>query len=418
VSELRVSRERLWDSIVETSKFGATPAGGMNRLTLSDDDKLARDWFVAACRDVGCTVTVDDVGNIFARRPGRDNSRLPIAIGSHLDTQPMGGRFDGVAGVLCGLEVLRTLDGAGHMTESPIEVINWTNEEGSRFAPTMIASGVFAGIYTSEFARGVKDRDGKTFGGELERIGYLGTTPAGNHPLDAYFELHIEQGPILYDEGTTIGVVTGAQGQLWYEITVTGRAGHAGSTPMHLRKDAMLACARITEAVNSIAKAHGPAGVGTVGLVELKPNSRNVIPGEAFLTADLRHPDGGRLRSMGAELEAAVGRVAVETDTSIEVRNVFDLPPMQFDAGCVSIVRDAVEGLGYSHRDLFSGPGHDAVYVARVAPAAMVFVPCERGLSHNEAEYATPEDLEAGANVLLHALLERDGRATGGGADV
>jgi len=412
VNELRVNRDRLWDSIVETSQFGATPAGGMNRLTLSDEDRMARDWFVEACKAIGCTVISDDVGNVFARRPGTDNSRSPIAIGSHLDTQPQGGRFDGVAGVLSGLEVLRTLDEAGYKTTSPIEVINWTNEEGSRFAPTMIASGVFAGIYSSEFAHGVKDRDGKTFGGELQRIGYLGETPAGNHPLAAYFELHIEQGPILYDEGTTIGVVTGAQGQLWYEIAVTGRAGHAGSTPMHVRSDAMLACARITEAVNAIAKAHGPAGVGTVGLVELKPNSRNVIPGEAFFTVDMRHPDEGNLRSMGAELDAAVVRVSTETETSIEANNVLDLPPMRFDAGCVSVVREVAQSLGYSHRDLVSGPGHDAVYVARVAPAAMVFVPCERGLSHNEAEYATPEDVEAGANVLLHAVLELDRRSS------
>ena len=299
MNEFRVSRERLWGSIVETSKFGATPAGGMTRLTLSDEDRMVRDWFVQACKAVGCSVTVDDVGNIFARRPGKDNSRAPIAIGSHLDTQPQGGRFDGVAGVLSGLEVLRTLDAAGHMTTSPIEVIDWTNEEGSRFAPTMIASGAFAGIYSSEFAHGVKDRDGKTFGGELKRIGYLGEIPAGKHPLAAYFELHIEQGPVLYEEGTTIGVVTGAQGQLWYEITVKGRAGHAGSTPMHVRSDAMLACARITEAVNAIAKTHGPAGVGTVGLVELQPNSRNVIPGEAFFTVDMRHPDESNLRSEG-----------------------------------------------------------------------------------------------------------------------
>ena len=418
MNELRVNRDRLWDSIVETSKFGATPAGGMNRLTLSDEDRMARDWFVAACKAVGCSVTVDDVGNIFARRPGTGNSRPPIAMGSHLDTQPMGGRFDGIAGVLCGLEVLRTLHAAGHTTTSPLEVIDWTNEEGSRFAPTMIASGVFAGIYTSEFAHSVEDRDGKTFGGELKRIGYLGEVPAGNHPLAAYFELHIEQGPILYGEGTAIGVVTGAQGQLWYEISVTGRAGHAGSTPMNVRSDAMLACARITEAVNAIAKAHGPAGVGTVGLIELKPNSRNVIPGEAFFTVDMRHPDEGSLRSMGAELDAAVGRVSAETDTSIELRNVLDLPPMQFDAGCVSVVRETAGSLGYSHRDLVSGPGHDAVYVARVAPAAMVFVPCERGVSHNEAEYATPEDIEAGANVLLHAVLEMDKRLNGGGSDV
>jgi len=406
--ELRVNGERLWHTIIETARFGGTPGGGVTRLTLSDADREARDWFVAQCRALGCTVTVDEVGNIFARRAGRDNARPPIGFGSHLDTQPSGGKFDGIAGVLSGLEVMRTLTDNGVVTDSPLELIDWTNEEGARSAPTMIASGAFAGIYTTEYAHGLKDRQGHTFRGELERIGYLGDRPAGGHRPAAYFELHIEQGPILDQEHVTIGVVTGAQGQRWYDVTVTGRDSHAGSTPMAARKDAMLACARITDGVNRLALAHAPSGMATVGLVEVRPNSRNVIPGHVFFTVDLRHPDGAVLTRMHEEYGALVGRVAAETRTDIVSECVMDLPPTRFDERCVETVRNAAERLGYSHRDIVSGPGHDAVNVARVLPAAMVFVPCIGGISHNEPEAARPDELAGGANVLLQAILEYD----------
>ncbi len=413
MNELRVNGERLWNTIIETGKIGATPRGGITRLTLTDLDREVRDWFVGACKAAGCSVSVDEVGAIFARRAGLDDSRDPIAIGSHLDTQPLGGRFDGIAGVLTGLEVLRTLEEKGYRTTAPLEIINWTNEEGSRFSPAMFASGVFSGVYTRDFVYNTRDRKGKTFLEELERIGYRGEVPAGNHRLAGYFELHIEQGPVLESEGMNIGVVTGAQGQLWYELTATGRASHAGSTPMPMRKDGMLACARITEGVNRIALNHPPAGMSTVGLIEVTPNSRNVIPGQVFFTVDLRNPDEEVLLAMGREIDALVNQVAGETRTEIVMQNVLNMMPMMFDETCVSVVRDAAEGLGYRHRDMVSGPGHDALYIARVAPTSMVFIPCEGGVSHNEAESVRPEDMTAGANVVLQGVLEYDRRIAG-----
>jgi len=408
MQSLRVNGDRLWSTVIETARFGGTPGGGVTRLTLSDEDKQARDWFVAQCKALGCSIAVDEVGNIFARRTGRDNTRAPIAFGSHLDTQPSGGRFDGIAGVLSGLEALRTLHEHGIVTNSPLELIDWTNEEGSRFAPTMIASGTFAGIYTTEYAHSLRDRQGNTFGGELKRIGYLGDRPAGDHRLAAYFELHIEQGPILDQEGITIGVVTGAQGQRWYEVTVCGRDSHAGSTPMPVRRDAMLACARITDGVNRVALDHAPLGMGTVGLVEVRPNSRNVIPGHVFFTVDLRHPDRQVLDGMHEEFERLVARIAAETHTDIASECVLDLKPTHFASKCVDTVRAVTECLGYSHRDIISGPGHDAVNVSTMTPVAMVFIPCVDGISHNEIEATRPESLAAGANVLLHAVLEYD----------
>ncbi len=413
MQDLSVNGERLWETIVETGKIGATPEGGITRLTLTDLDREVRDWFAGACKAAGCSVTVDEAGSIFARRAGKDNSRDPIAIGSHLDTQPLGGRFDGIAGVLSGLEILRTLEENGYTTESPLELINWTNEEGSRFSPAMLASGAFSGIYTLDFIYSTRDREGKSFREELERIGYLGEAPVGDHRLAGYFELHIEQGPILESEGLTIGVVTGAQGQLWYELTVTGRASHAGSTPMPVRKDAMLACARITVGVNRIALDHPPAAMSTVGLVEVTPNSRNVIPGRVFFTIDLRDPDEQVLLRMERETDSLVKQTGGESRTEIAMENVLKMMPMKFDETCVNVVRDAAERLGYRHRDMVSGPGHDALYIARVAPAALVFIPCEGGISHSEAESVRPDDLTAGATVLMHAVLEYDRRLAG-----
>jgi N-carbamoyl-L-amino-acid hydrolase len=406
--DLRVNAERLWSTIMETAKFGGTEKGGVCRLTLTDTDRQVRDWFVSACESIGCTVTIDEMGTIFARRAGKDNSLPPIAIGSHLDTQPTGGKFDGILGVLSGLEVLRTLNDTGYETNAPLEVIDWTNEEGSRFTPPMMASGVFTSIYQQDWVYAIKDRDGKEFGKELARIGYRGNVKCGDHALGAYFELHIEQGPVLETENKMIGVVLGMQGQSWYEVTVTGRESHAGSTPIRLRKDALLASARMIEAVHQVALDHAPLAVSTVGLVEVRPNSRNVIPGSVFFTVDLRHPEDSILQEMDRELKEAVEKAARDTDVEVKLKNNWSSPSVKFDEECISEVRAAAEALEYRHRDIVSGAGHDAAYIARVAPTAMIFIPCRNGISHNEIEKTEPEQVAAGANVLLKAVLGHD----------
>jgi len=403
-----INAERLWDTIMETAQMGRTVRGGICRLTLTEPDREVRNWFVKTCQSIGCTVTVDEMGNIFARRPGKDSMRRPIAMGSHLDTQPSGGKFDGVFGVLSGLEVLRTLNEHNYITSAPLEVISWTNEEGSRFNPPMLASGVFAGVFYRDFAYAREDRDGKKFGEELEHIGYRGQTKCGDHELGAYFELHIEQGPVLESENITIGVVTGVQGQRWYEVTVTGCESHAGTTPMNLRRDAMLACARMVQAINVIALNHAPLAVSTVGLVEVKPNSRNVIPGSVFFSVDLRHPDDAVLSEMDKELRKMVKKVAKDMAIEAKLKNTWNSPSMKFDKKCIDLVRTAAEESGYSHHDIVSGAGHDAVYLARVAPTAMIFIPCEKGISHNETETIRPEHAAAGAKVLLNAVIAYD----------
>lgn len=408
LDDLRINPDRLWASIMETAAFGGTDKGGVCRLTLTDTDRQVRDWFVKECRSIGCTVAVDEMGTIYARRSGKNNSLSPIAIGSHLDTQPTGGKFDGIAGVLSGLEVLRTLNDAGYETVAPLEVIDWTNEEGSRFTPPMMASGVFAGVYQKDWVYAIKDRHGNEFGNELARIGYRGGVKCGDHELAAYFEMHIEQGPVLETENRMIGVVNGMQGQSWYEVTVIGRESHAGSTPMPLRKDALLAGARMVAAVNQVALDHAPLAVSTVGLLEVSPNSRNVIPGFVFFTVDLRHPEDSVLREMGGEFERAMEKVARDSDVAVELDNNWATPSVKFDSGCINNVREAAEGLGYSYRDIISGAGHDAIYIARVAPTAMIFIPCASGISHNEAEKTELEQVAAGANVLLRAVLTRD----------
>ncbi len=409
-ANIAVNAERLWATIMETARIGATPKGGVKRLTLTDLDKQVRDWFRAACEAAGCTVTIDDMGNMFARRPGRDNSLPPIAMGSHLDTQPTGGKFDGIIGVLSGLEVIRTLNDLRMETNAPIEVVNWTNEEGSRFAPAMLCSGVFAGVFTRAYADSRADREGKTFGEELDRIGYRGTEPAGAHKLGAHFEVHIEQGPILEAEGKTIGIVTGVQGMRWFEVTVTGAESHAGSTPMPLRHDAMLAAAKMIQVVGEVAEKFAPSAVGTVGLVECRPNSRNVIPGEVFFTIDLRHPSDNVVGEMEHLVRDAIAGIVADGKVSAQVERVWDSPAVHFNEDCIGAVARAAEAYGYPARRIVSGPGHDSAYVARVAPTSMIFVPCEGGLSHNEAEKSEPEQVTAGANVLLRAVLDTDQR--------
>ena len=408
-TNLRADGARLWASIMEMAKIGALPGGGCGRLALTDDDKRARDLFASWCEQAGCTVTVDEMGNMFARRPGRNPDLHPVAAGSHLDTQPHGGKFDGIFGVLAALEAVRALNDAGVETEAPIEVINWTNEEGSRFAPAMIASGVFAGLFERDFAYRLESPEGDRLVEELERIGYRGSEPCGEHPLGALFEAHIEQGPILEAAGVPIGVVTGAQGQRWYDIEVLGRDSHAGTTPMPARKDALTAAARMAVALEEIVLAHAPHAVGTIGQLDVSPNSRNTIPGQVRFSVDIRHPESDTLTVMDARIHESFAGIAQRAGVEVTVDQIWEKPPIEFDAGCVDAVRQAAAGMGYDHRDIVSGAGHDACQVCTVAPTGMIFVPCEDGISHNEVESATPEDLEMGCNVLLHAMLAMAG---------
>ncbi len=407
MKNIHINGERLWQSLMEMAAIGATPKGGNCRLALTDLDKQGRDFFIAWCKDAGCTISIDGMGNIFARRAGRDPNRAPVLCGSHLDTQPTGGRFDGVLGVLAGLEIMRTLNDHAVETDAPLEVVCWTNEEGSRFSPAMMGSGVFAGVFNEIEIKASKDEDGVSLGDELVRIGYAGDMPVGGRNIGAYFELHIEQGPILEAEEKTIGVVTDAQGQRWYEINITGQESHAGPTPMPVRKDALVSAAKIIQEVNRIGHAFPPNACATVGHMVSSPNSRNVIPGHVFLTVDFRHPDADILLEMDGLLKGFCTETASADGVKIEVTDFWQFAPTPFDPACVGAVRDGAAVSGYSHRDICSGAGHDAVYMAQVAPAGMIFIPCEDGISHNEIENATPEDCTAGTNVLLHALLSR-----------
>lgn len=409
-ANLTINPQRLWDTLMETARIGGTEKGGIRRLTLSDEDRQVRHWFQAVCEALGCTMRVDECGTMFARRPGKREDLPPIAMGSHLDTQPTGGKFDGNLGVLGALEVMRTLHDLGYETNAPIEIVNWTNEEGSRFAPAMLASGVHAGAFTLDFAYARTDREGTTFRDALANIGFLGTDKVGEHPFGAFFELHIEQGPILEDEGRMIGVVTGVQGMRWYEVMVTGQDAHTGATPMRLRKNALLGAARMVERINQIALDHAPDAVGTVGLMEVKPNSRNVVPGEVFFTVDLRHPDDGVLDAMERQFRAALPEVMEPLKLAFDEKRIWLNPAVRFDPSLIACVEAGAEKAGYPSRRMVSGAGHDAAYIARVAPTTMIFVPCAGGLSHNEAESTAFEECAAGAQVLLEAVLTFDKR--------
>jgi beta-ureidopropionase / N-carbamoyl-L-amino-acid hydrolase len=410
MQNITINPQRLWDSLMETARIGGTAKGGICRLTLTDLDREVRDWFRAQCEALGCTVAVDEVGNMFAFRPGKRTDVAPIAIGSHLDTQPTGGKFDGALGVLGGLEALRTLHDLGYETNAPLMLVNWTNEEGSRFAPAMLGSGVYAGVFDRAFADSREDRQGVRFADAIEAIGYRGEAAPGSVKFGAMFELHIEQGPILEAEQKVIGVVTGVQGMRWYEVELTGREAHTGSTPMHLRTNALLGAARLIERVNEIALEHSPSAVGTVGLVEVKPNSRNVIPGHVFFTVDFRHPEDAVLDQMERKLMSAVASVAGEIGLEVGPKKVWDSPAVRFDPDCIAAVRTGTERAGFPSRDMVSGAGHDSAYIARVAPTTMIFVPCAGGLSHNEAESTSFDECAAGAQVLLNAILEYDRR--------
>ena len=414
--KLRINGDRLWDSLMQLAKIGATEKGGVCRLTLTDLDKQGRDLVTGWAREAGMEVVIDKIGNGFMRRPGRNNSLPPVMTGSHIDTQPTGGKFDGNYGVLAGIEVVRTLNDHGIQTEAPIEVAFWTNEEGSRFVPVMMGSGVFAKAFTLEHAYAATDTAGKTVKEELERIGYIGPQEPGDHPIGCYFETHIEQGPVLEDHGKTIGVVGGVLGIRWYDCTVTGMEAHAGPTPMHLRKDALQVATRLMQEVVACAHRHPQAdgsnhGRGTVGMVHVHPNSRNVIPGRVKFSMDLRNASDALCDAMDADIRAVAAKLSEETGLTIQIDLVSHYPAQPFHAECVDAVQRAAEQLGYSHMPCVSGAGHDAVYMARLAPAGMIFIPCKDGISHNEIEDAQPEHITAGCNVLLHAMLERAGIA-------
>jgi len=409
MDDLRINGERLWQSLMDLAAIGATEKGGVKRLALTDLDRQGRDLVVRWGGDAGLEVTVDQIGNVFMRRAGKNMSLPPIVTGSHVDTQPTGGKFDGNYGVLAGLEVVRTLNERNIQTEAPIEVAFWTNEEGSRFVPVMMGSGVFCGAFSLETAYAARDVEGRTVREELDRIGYLGDEVPGRHPIGAYFETHIEQGPVLEDANKVIGVVPAVMGLSWYDCTVTGMEAHAGPTPMGLRRDALQVATGIMQEVVAIANRYPPYGRGTVGMVQVFPNSRNVIPGQVKFSIDLRNVNDALLNTMHEEMLAFIAKTRQDSGLGVEIERVSYYPPCPFHPDCVNAVRAATEKLGYSSMDVVSGAGHDAIYAARVAPAGMIFVPCKDGISHNEIEDAQPGHLEAGCNVLLHAMLERAG---------
>lgn len=403
---LRIDAARLWDSLMQMAKIGPGIAGGNNRQTLTDADAEGRALFQRWCEDAGLTMGVDKLGTMFATRAGEDPEALPVYVGSHLDTQPTGGKYDGVLGVLAGLELVRTMNDLGIRTRHPIVVTNWTNEEGARFAPAMLASGVFAGVLDLDYAYARKDSEGLSFGDELKRIGWVGDEEVGARRMHAYFEYHIEQGPILEAEDKAIGVVTHCQGLWWLEFTLTGREAHTGSTPMEMRVNAGLAMARIFEMVQEVAMAAQPGAVGGVGQVRFSPNSRNVLPGTVVFTVDIRSPDQAKLDGMRAQIEKRASALCADLGVGCAVEAVGHFDPVTFDPVLVGRVREAAERLGLGHMNLISGAGHDACWAAKVAPATMVMCPCVGGLSHNEAEEISPEWAAAGADVLLHAVLE------------
>jgi N-carbamoyl-L-amino-acid hydrolase len=406
----RIDPKRLWDSLMDMARFGATPKGGVRRLTLTDIDRQGRDHFRAQCEAAGLAVRVDEIGNMFARRPGRDPARLPVLMGSHLDSQPSGGKFDGALGVIAGLEVMRSLNDLGIATEAPIELVNWTDEEGSRFGHSLMGSGVWAGVYSRDKAYALPDTEGVTVEQALDSIGYRGAEPARPFPADAYFELHIEQGPILEKEARQIGIVTGAQAQVWYDAVATGQDSHAGTTPPSARRDALVCAARIIDLVDRMMRARGEDGRGTVGQLHVAPNSRNVVPGEVRFSVEFRHPDGAEITRIAEEFPREAAAIAASRGIDWTLTELFQIPPQPFDPACVDLVRQATRKLGLSAREIVSGAGHDAVYVARHVPTAMIFTPCKDGLSHNEAESIEPEEAAAGTQVLFEAVLARANR--------
>ncbi|MDG1209308.1 MAG: Zn-dependent hydrolase [Paracoccaceae bacterium] len=405
-ANMKIDADRLWDSLMDMAKIGPGVAGGNNRQTLTDEDSEGRHLFQNWCKAAGMTMGLDTMGNMFARREGTDPDALPVYVGSHLDTQPTGGKYDGVLGVLSGLELIRTLNDLNVKTKHPIVVTNWTNEEGTRYAPAMLSSGVFAGIHDEQWAYDREDVEGKKFGDELQRIGWCGEEAVGDRKMHAFFELHIEQGPILEAEGIDVGVVTHGQGLSWMQLTIEGRDAHTGSTPMPMRRNAGLGMARVLELVDEIALSHAPDAVGAAGHIDVYPNSRNVIPGKVVFTVDFRSPNLSTIEDMEARLKVGAQKICDDMGLTVEFEKVGGFDPVEFDEGCVTAVRSAAERLGYTHRNLVSGAGHDACWINRVAPTAMVMCPCVDGLSHNEEEEISKDWAAAGTNVLFHAVVE------------
>ncbi|WP_432284043.1 Zn-dependent hydrolase [Aminobacter sp. BA135] len=403
---LSVDGDRLWQSLMETACFGGTPKGGIKRLTLTEEDRAVRDWLVRQCEALGCRTDIDEVGNMFFTRPGTEPTLEPIAIGSHLDTQPTGGKFDGILGVLAGLEILRCLDASGYETRHPLMLVNWTNEEGSRFSPAMLGSGVHAGVFDRAYADARQATDGTSFGDALDAIGYRGKAQAGSIRMAAMLELHIEQGPVLERRGKDIGIVEGVQSMRWYDLVITGVEAHAGSTPMDARLDALVMAAEIVLLVERIARSHA-SSMGTVGCLEVHPNSRNVIPGQISMTVDLRHPEDDELDAMEATLRQKI-HACFDERLTCSLTEIWRSPAVKFDVSCIDAVASGAAAAGYSSLRLHSGAGHDSAYIARVAPTAMIFIPCRDGLSHNEAESSTREQCQAGAQTLLNAVLRLD----------
>lgn len=404
---LLINQERLWQTHMDMGKIGALENGGNCRLTLTDEDKRGKDLFVKWCKEAGCSVSFDKIGNIFARRAGKDNSKPAVMCGSHLDTQPHGGKFDGIYGVLAGLEVIRTLNENQIETKHPIEVAVWINEEGVRFSPGVAGSSTFAGVYSADEILAIRSHDGCLWGEELERSGYAGDEEPGNRALDSFFELHIEQGPILENENKTIGIVTSIQGIRWLQVRSIGTDSHAGTTPLDMRKDALVSAAQMVMAANRIGKEHAPAARVTVGQLDVVPNAPSTIPGDVSFTVDIRHPDEKILKQMHDDLCTAFQQIADADGLELDIQLKININPAILDPDCIAAVRKSTQTLGYSHMDILSGAVHDAIFLADVAPTTMIFVPSQGGLSHNEAEYSTPEDLAAGCNVLMHSMLER-----------
>ena len=403
---IKIDGDRLWNRLMEMAKIGGTPKGGVCRVALTDEDKEGRDLFIRWCKDAGCTIEIDQMGTIFARRAGKNHNLPAVMIGSHLDSQPTGGKYDGVYGVLAGLEVIEILNDHHIETEYPIEIVSWTNEEGARFAPAMIASGVFGGAFSLEYAYARTDKEGKKLGEELERIGYKGELPVGNRPYLATFEVHIEQGPILEAEGKSVGIVTGVQGIRWYDLVLTGKETHAGPSPMSYRIDPVKAAIPVLSQLYALADKYSPDARVTIGYLDAVPGVKNTVPGSLTVSVDLRHPEGTILDKMDSDLKDLIAKVKETSKVQLELKEIWYSPPIVFDAKCIQAVRNAVDKLQVSAKEMVSGAGHDAVYVSKVSPTSMIFIPCKDGLSHNELESAKKEDVIAGANVLLHAVLE------------
>jgi N-carbamoyl-L-amino-acid hydrolase len=406
----RIDGKRLWTTLMAMAEIGATAKGGVNRITLTETDRAGRRQFQDWCEALGLAVRSDSMGNMFARREGRDPRRLPILFGSHLDSQPTGGKFDGALGVIGGLEVMRTLNDLDIVTEAPLELVNWTDEEGSRFGRAMMGSAVWSAVLPEAEVKALRDAEGVSVGQALEQIGAIGGEPASLFAADAYFELHIEQGPILEREAKEIGVVTGAQAMIWYEAVLTGQESHAGTTPPGARRDALVGAARIVTLVDQLMRARGDAGRGTVGRFVVLPNSPNVVPGEVRFTVEFRHPDDREIASLAESFPREAQALAEAAGLRLTLTPVFRVEAIAFDAECIDLVRQAASRLGYAARDMVSGAGHDAVHVATRLPAAMIFTQCKDGLSHNEAESIRPEDAEAGTQVLLEVVLARANR--------